>query len=104
MSEDRRDEDHWRIDKRINLSILGAAFMFVAGVILWGANVESKLVLIAETRTNDQEKAEMQIKLINAQMNAAAQRTEQHVITINKNIDEIKSSVEKLSGKIEELN
>lgn len=104
MSEDRRDEDHWRIDKRINVSMVCSALVFMASLVWWGANVESRFISIASDRVADQEKSEMQVQLINTQMKAASDRTEHQVSTINKNLDDIKQSVEKLSTKIERLN
>lgn len=104
MTPDRRDEDHWRIDKRINVSMVASLLVFVATLIWWAAGVESRFLVITENRSADQLKTDLQIQMINADLKAASKRTEYQVETINKNLDQMKISVEKLSDKIEKLN
>lgn len=103
MAADRRDEDHWKIDKKINIPQIVSAVLFLIGVGMWSATVESRFMSIASDRASDQQKAELQLKLVNQEIKSITKQQEIQFETLNKSFTDVKGSVNKLNDKLDRV-
>ena len=58
MQEDitkQDDQDHWHLDKRVNVSHLFATFSVISGLVIWGMTVESRLAVLETRSVNNHE-------------------------------------------------
>ena len=103
MVDDRRDEDHWRIDKRINISMVASVLAFLAGLVWWGANVETRFVTVASDRVNDQLKIDLQMQMVNQQIISVTKQQEYQFETLNNSFTDVKGSVKELNDKLDKV-
>lgn len=103
MVDDRRDEDHWRIDKRINISMVASVLAFLAGLVWWGANVETRFVTVASDRVNDQQKIDLQMQMVNQQIMSITKQQEIQFEILNRSFTEVKGTVNNLNEKIDKV-
>ena len=103
MVADRRDEDHWKIDKKINIPQIVSAVLFLIGVGMWSATVESRFLAIASDRTSDQQKNELQMQIVNQEIKSITKQQEIQFETLNDSFKEMKGTVNNLNDKLDKV-
>lgn len=51
MESGNQSDQHWHLDKRINVGHLGTTMSIVVAAMIWGSSVETRLSLAAQERS-----------------------------------------------------
>lgn len=63
MNKNRRDDDHWSVDKKIPLALIVSMFIQTVCVVWWASDINSRVDVLEKQQTSSAGQAEIVIRL-----------------------------------------